>query len=157
MVVKVPSGLASSCPDGKWVVVQPDMHVQDFALRGVAPALLNDWYGRMNVMGWWNQSIERDAMKTLVGKAGSDADAAAMKMPADQNGLLHAWVTLGEVGPNLVLSLDATLISAGKAAQIGEFAAGKTGTVGGAGASPRSSGYISEGIPASRGALSVRQ
>ena len=60
----------------------------------------------------------------------ADFDAAAMKMPADQNGLLHAWVTLGEVGPNLVLSLDATLITAGKADQIASQVKGLAGMIG---------------------------
>lgn len=82
----------SEFPSGKWIVVQPDQHVQDFALRGVAPALLNDWFGRMNVMGWWNQSIERDAMKTLVGKAGSDADAAAMDAAFKNRGAAGAFL-----------------------------------------------------------------
>lgn len=82
----------SEFPEGKWLVVQPDQHVQDFALRGVAPALLNDWFGRMNVMGWWNQSIERDAMKTLVGKAGSDADADAMDTAFKNRGAAGAFL-----------------------------------------------------------------
>lgn len=77
---------------GKWIVVQPDMHVADFALRGICPALLNDWYGRMNVMGWWNQSLERDAMKTLIGKAGSEADAAAMDTAFKNRGSAGAFL-----------------------------------------------------------------
>jgi hypothetical protein len=77
---------------GKWIVVQPDMHVQDFALRGICPALLNDWYGRLNVMGWWNQAIERDAMKTLVGKAGSQADADALDTAFRNRGAAGAFL-----------------------------------------------------------------
>jgi hypothetical protein len=77
---------------GKWIVTQPDMHVQDFALRGICPALLNDWFGRMNVMGWWNQSLERDAMKTLVAKAGSAADAEALDFALKNRGAAGAFL-----------------------------------------------------------------
>jgi hypothetical protein len=77
---------------GKWIVVQPDLHVQDFALRGICPAMLNDWFGRLNVMGWWNQAIERDAMKTLVAKAGSQADADALDVALRNRGAAGAFL-----------------------------------------------------------------
>lgn len=77
---------------GKWIVVQPDLHIHDYALRGVWPALVNDWYGRMNVMGWWNQSIERDAMKTLVAKAGSEADAASLDIALRNRGAAGSFL-----------------------------------------------------------------
>jgi hypothetical protein len=96
---------------GKWVVIQPDMHIQDFALRGTIPALLNDWFGRLNVMGWWNQSLERDAMKTLVGKAGSDADATALKAAFTNRGAAGSFLIRD---PNSsVAALDATLSRSG--------------------------------------------
>jgi Protein of unknown function (DUF935) len=77
---------------GKWIVVQPDEHISDFGLRGVAPALVADWFGRLNVMGWWNMALERDAMKTLVGKAGSDADAVALDLAFKNRGAAGAYL-----------------------------------------------------------------
>ena len=77
---------------GKWIVVAPDLNVADFTLRGTVPALLNDWFGRLNVMGWWNQSLERDAMKTLIGKAGSDADATALDFAFKNRGAAGAFL-----------------------------------------------------------------
>lgn len=96
---------------GKWISVQPDTQVQDYALRGVVPALLNDWYGRLNAMGWWNQSLERDAMKTLVGRAGSDADAQALDYAFRNRGAAGAFLIRD---PNSeVTSLDGTLSRSG--------------------------------------------
>lgn len=96
---------------GKWIVVQPDMHVQDFALRGICPALINDWFGRMNVMGWWNQSLERDAMKTLVGKAGSDADAKALDLAFKNRGAAGAFLIRDPLSS--VMALEGTLSRSG--------------------------------------------
>lgn len=108
----------SEFPLGKWIVIQPDQHIQDFALRGIAPALLNDWFSRMNVMGWWNQAIERDAMKTLVGKAGSDADAAAMKEAFQNRGAAGSFLMRDQ--QSSVSALEGTVSRSG-ISPYGEF------------------------------------
>lgn len=91
---------------GKWLVVQPDQHIQDYALRGIIPALLSDWYGRLNAMGWWNMCLERDAMRTLVAHAGSDADAAAMDKAFQNRGAAAAYLMRDE--KSNISSIDPT-------------------------------------------------
>lgn len=96
---------------GKWIVVQPDLHIHDFALRGIWPSLVNDWYSRLNVMGWWNQSIERDAMKTIIAKAGSDADAEALDRALKNRGAAGAFLVRD---PNTNISaLEGTVMRTG--------------------------------------------
>jgi hypothetical protein len=103
---------------GKWIVVTPDLHVQDFALRGITAAMLNDWFGRMNVMGWWQQSLERDAMKILVGKAGSDADAESMDYAFKNRGAAGAFLVRDP--QSSVSALEGTLSRSG-ISPYGEF------------------------------------
>jgi Protein of unknown function (DUF935) len=96
---------------GKWLVVEPDKHIQDFALRGIVPALLNDWFGRLNAMSWWNMCLERDAMHTLVGKAGSDKDATALDAAFKNRGAAGAFLIRDE--KSSVTQLEATMARSG--------------------------------------------
>lgn len=86
----------SAFDKGKWIVTQPDEHIQDWADRGIVPTLLNDWYGRVSVMGWWQQALERDAMKTLVGKAASERDAEFMSKAFKNRGAAGAYLIRDE-------------------------------------------------------------
>jgi hypothetical protein len=96
---------------GKWLVVAPDQHIQDFALRGIIPALLSDWFGRLNVMGWWNICLERDAMHTLIGKAGSDRDAVALDAAFRNRGTAGAFLIRDD--KSSVTQLEATMARSG--------------------------------------------
>lgn len=51
-------GVSSYAP-GTWVVVAPDAAVPDFSKRGELRACLNDWYGLIEVSGYYLQYIER--------------------------------------------------------------------------------------------------
>lgn len=65
---------------GKWIVLEPDTDVADYALRGVAPALHREFTAHLDVFGWWLQRIERFGMpipalewETSAQKAAADA------------------------------------------------------------------------------------
>lgn len=47
---------------GKWIRLEPDRHLADFAMRGVVPALHREFLGGLDVAGWWLQRIERFGM-----------------------------------------------------------------------------------------------
>lgn len=47
---------------GKWIVLEPDRHLADYALRGVAPSLHREFLAHLDVFGWWLQRIERFGM-----------------------------------------------------------------------------------------------
>lgn len=96
---------------GKWLVIQPDLHIRDFGLRGISQALLNDWFGRINVMGWWDICLERDAMHTLIGKAGSDRDAAALDLAFKNRGAAGSFLIRDE--KSSVTQLEATMARSG--------------------------------------------
>jgi hypothetical protein len=56
-----------------------------------------------------------------------DVDVAGMKKAADTNGVAHALLTVGEVGPDLVVATDLTMINAGKATQFASQVKGMAG------------------------------
>jgi Protein of unknown function (DUF935) len=101
----------SAYDKGKWLVIQPDLHVRDFGLRGIAQSLVNDWYGRVDVMGWWAMCLERDAMHTLVGKAASDRDAVALDLAFKNRGAAGSFLIRDE--KSSVTQLEATMARSG--------------------------------------------
>jgi len=58
-----------------------------------------------------------------------DVDVAGMKKAADTNGVAHALLTVGEVGPDLVVATDLTMINAGKATQFASQVKGMAGMI----------------------------
>lgn len=48
----------SAYPTGKWISVSTDTNITDFAQRGAVPSLLTEFYGRLNTLGWWLQTLE---------------------------------------------------------------------------------------------------
>lgn len=56
-----------------------------------------------------------------------DVDVEGMKKAADTNGVVHALLTVGEAGPDLVVATDLTLINAGKATQLASQVKGMAG------------------------------
>jgi len=56
-----------------------------------------------------------------------DVDVEGMKKAADTNGVAHALLTVGEVGPDLVVATDLTMINAGKATQVASQVKGMAG------------------------------
>jgi hypothetical protein len=57
----------------------------------------------------------------------ADVDVEGLKKKPDDNGLTHALVTVGEVGPNLVVATDLSMVSAGKATQLASQVKGMAG------------------------------
>lgn len=59
-----------------------------------------------------------------------DVDVEGMKKGADTKGLVHALATVGEVGPDLVVATDLTMVDAGKATQFASQVKGMAGMLG---------------------------
>ncbi len=74
---------------GKWISLEPDAHVADYSLRGIAPALHREFMARLDVFGWWQQRIERFGMPVPA----LEWETASQKAAADT--AIKGWAAAG--------------------------------------------------------------
>ncbi len=65
---------------GKWITIDPDPDLAAWELKGASAALLDIYLGRLDVLGWWKQRLERFGMPIPVVKSSGAGQARAKTM-----------------------------------------------------------------------------